>query len=189
MRRIPFLATLVVLLAVAAMLSLGVWQIHRLHEKEALIARYARAHSDSTEIDWPVRSEMAQDQLYRRARLTCVNASAHSSMAGRSRAGALGMAQTVRCPVPGGAAALVVLGWSARPNAATAWAGGEIHGVIAPGPRLVADPPVAGLQANAVPDPSEIPNNHLSYAVQWFLFAGTALVIYAIAIFRRARKS
>jgi surfeit locus 1 family protein len=38
--------------------------------------------------------------------------------------------------------------------------------------RLVADPPLAGLAANAAPDPSDIPNNHLAYAVQWFLFAG-----------------
>ena len=58
-------------------------------------------------------------------------------------------------------------------------------GVVAPGPRLVADPPLAGLQANARPDPSDIPNNHLSYAVQWFLFAATALVIYAIALRKR----
>jgi surfeit locus 1 family protein len=60
-------------------------------------------------------------------------------------------------------------------------------GVIAPGPRLVADPPLAGLDANAMPDPSEIPNNHFAYAVQWFLFAATALVIYVLAVRRRMR--
>ena len=53
------------------------------------------------------------------------------------------------------------------------------------GARLVADPPVAGLGANARPDPSDIPNNHLAYAVQWFLFAFTALVIYALALRKR----
>jgi cytochrome oxidase assembly protein ShyY1 len=58
-------------------------------------------------------------------------------------------------------------------------------GVVAPGPRLVADPPLAGLAANARPDPSDIPNNHLSYAVQWFLFAVTALVIYLLALRKR----
>ena len=60
--------------------------------------------------------------------------------------------------------------------------------MIAPGPRLVADPPVAGLQANAVPDPSDLPNNHLSYAGQWFLFAATALVIYVLAV-RRGKSA
>ena len=51
--------------------------------------------------------------------------------------------------------------------------------------RLVADPPVAGLAANARPDPQDIPNNHFSYAVQWFLFAATALVIYGLALRKR----
>ena len=78
----------------------------------------------------------------------------------------------------------VILGWSRDPKA-PAWRGGEVMGVIAPGPRLVADPPLAGLAANARPDPSDIPNNHLSYAVQWFLFAATALVIYVLAVRKR----
>jgi cytochrome oxidase assembly protein ShyY1 len=60
-----------------------------------------------------------------------------------------------------------------------------VTGTIAPGPRLVADPPLAGLEANARPDPSDLPNNHLSYAVQWFLFAFVALVIYALAVRKR----
>ena len=84
--------------------------------------------------------------------------------------------------------AVVVLGWSRDPAPRT-WSGGEVAGVIAPGgdagPRLVADPPLAGLAANARPDPANIPNNHLAYAVQWFLFAAVALVIYAIAVSKR----
>jgi surfeit locus 1 family protein len=64
-----------------------------------------------------------------------------------------------------------------------------VTGVISPGgpagARLVADPPLAGLEANAKPDPSNIPNNHLAYAVQWFFFALTALVIYALALRKR----
>jgi surfeit locus 1 family protein len=56
-----------------------------------------------------------------------------------------------------------------------------------PARAAVADPPLAGLAANARPDPADIPNNHWSYAVQWFLFAGTALVIYALALRKRLR--
>jgi len=78
-----------------------------------------------------------------------------------------------------------VLGWSRLPTAAGGWSGGEVHGVIAPGPRLVASPPLAGLDANAVPDPADIPNNHFAYAIQWFVFAATALVIYALALRKR----
>jgi surfeit locus 1 family protein len=49
----------------------------------------------------------------------------------------------------------------------------------------VAAPPLAGLEANAIPDPAEIPNNHFAYAVQWFVFAATALVIYGLALRKR----
>lgn len=42
--------------------------------------------------------------------------------------------------------------------------------------------------ASAPPSPDTIPNNHLSYAVQWFLFAGIAAVIYALALRQRWRK-
>ena len=37
----------------------------------------------------------------------------------------------------------------------------------------------------AAPDPRDVPNNHLSYAVQWFLFALTAVVIYILALRKR----
>lgn len=186
MRRIPVLATVVVLAAVAVMIALGFWQLRRLHQKEALLAHYAAAQGNAREIDWTgAGAGVGDEQLYRRAHLTCRSASGHSSIAGRNAAGQAGVVQTARCALPGGGSALVVLGWSLQPNAGTDWKGGEVHGVIAPGPRLVADPPLAGLQPSARPDPSDIPNNHFSYAIQWFLFAGTALAIYAIALRKR----
>ena len=82
----------------------------------------------------------------------------------------------------------VTLGWSSNP-APPQWAGGAVAGIIGPKAkteiRVIADPPLAGLAANARPDPANIANNHLSYAVQWFLFALTALVIYALALRKR----
>jgi surfeit locus 1 family protein len=53
---------------------------------------------------------------------------------------------------------------------------------------LVADTPAPGLAANEMPSIESIPNNHLAYAVQWFLFAGIAVIIYLLALRRRARK-
>ena len=44
------------------------------------------------------------------------------------------------------------------------------------------------LNANTPPSLDAIPNNHLAYAVQWFLFAGVAGVIYVIALRRQARR-
>ena len=184
MRRLPVLPTFIVLIAVAIMVSLGIWQLHRREWKEALLARYAAARAAPGAIDW-TSAGVDEELFYRRARLTCVDVTAHSSIAGRNAAGTSGMAQTAECMLPGGGKALVVLGWSQDPNGGQAWQGGEVRGIIAPGPRLVADPPLAGLAANAAPDPSEIPNNHLSYAVQWFFFAATALVIYGMALRKR----
>ncbi|MCJ2187734.1 SURF1 family protein [Novosphingobium beihaiensis] len=187
MRRIPVLSTLVVLAAVALMVSLGVWQLHRLAWKEALLADYAAAQRTGREIAWPSKG-VDETLFYHRAYLTCTSVASHSSMAGRNTAGESGIAQTAECVLPGGGTALVVLGWAQQPKAALAWEGGKVHGTIAPGPRLIADPPLAGLQANARPDPSEIPNNHFSYAMQWFFFAATALAIYAIALWKRLRQ-
>ena len=53
---------------------------------------------------------------------------------------------------------------------------------------LIADTPAPGLSANEMPSVDSIPNNHLAYAVQWFLFAGVAVIIYLLALRRRARK-
>ncbi|MCT2398285.1 SURF1 family cytochrome oxidase biogenesis protein [Novosphingobium mangrovi (ex Huang et al. 2023)] len=187
MRRIPVFPTLVVLVAAGIMISLGFWQLRRLHEKEALLAHYAAARDMSEEIDW-TSGGVGEDVLYHRAHMICAGVKSRSSMAGKNADGESGLAQTAQCVLPGGGEALVVLGWSLEPNAGLEWQGGTVRGIIAPGPRLVADPPVAGLQANAEPDPADIPNNHLSYAIQWFLFAATALVIYAIALRKRLKQ-
>ena len=52
---------------------------------------------------------------------------------------------------------------------------------------LIADTPAPGLRASAVPSADNTPNNHLAYAVQWFLFAAAALLIYFLAVRRRLR--
>ena len=187
-KRLPIVPTVLVLLAVGVMIWLGFWQLHRLGEKEALLDHYAAAQNSSGEVVWPKGEAAEKALLYRHARIECSAVTGRSSMAGRNAAGESGMAQTAQCVLADGSKALVVLGWSRLPLAEGNWTGGTLHGVIAPGPRLVAVPPVDGLEANAVPDPSEIPNNHLAYAIQGFLFAATALVIYGLALLKRGRK-
>jgi cytochrome oxidase assembly protein ShyY1 len=186
-RRLPIIPTLLVLVAVGIMVRLGIWQLHRLGEKEALLARYQAAHVSSAEVPWPATKAVADMALYRRSRLLCAKVVGHSGIAGRNAAGEPGIAQYAQCVLPDGSQASVVMGWARNPNTTGTWTGGEVRGIVAPGPRLVADPPLGGLAANAQPDPSEIPNNHLAYAVQWFLFAATALVIYAVALWRRLK--
>ncbi len=185
-RRVPIIPTLVVLAAVALMVRLGFWQLDRLHQKEALLVRYAAAQAMNSDAPFPRDAASAIALLYRHATLNCLRATKPSVIAGRNTRSESGMAHTAICARSDGGEALVVLGWSRSP-AEAAWAGGAISGVVAPGPRLVADPPVAGLEANARPDPTDLPNNHLSYAAQWFLFAFTALVIYGLALRKRLK--
>ena len=186
-RRVPLLPTMLVLAAVALMLVLGVWQLRRAEWKGELIARYADAHS-LPPVAWPVTAAAREAALYRPSGLTCLQVLAMRETAGRSVLGQSGWAHVARCRLAEGGEAEVALGWSAAP-APPAWTGGAVTGTVAPageGARLVADPPQAGLAGLARPDPKALPNNHLSYAGQWFFFAITALVIYGLALRRRA---
>ena len=69
------------------------------------------------------------------------------------------------------------------------WQGGEVNGIVAPDSvqliKLVATDEVAGLQRLAAPSPAQIPNNHLLYAIQWFIFACAAAIIYVLALRKR----
>jgi surfeit locus 1 family protein len=183
-RQIPILPTLLVLAAAGVMVALGFWQLDRKVQKEALIARYQSAIAMNSEAAFPPRPDNLQADLYRHASVECTSVGAIGARAGHNAQGRTGWAHVARCITAGGNQGDVVLGWSDYP-ASPIWKGGSVRGTIAPGPRLVADPPLAGLAANARPDPRDMPNNHLAYAVQWFLFALTALVIYALALRKR----
>jgi surfeit locus 1 family protein len=184
LRRIPVLPTLVVLIAVAVMVRLGFWQIDRLHQKEAMLARYGQAQAMSSDVPWPSSPAAIDRALYRHSHIDCANVVSAKSVSGRNAKDEAGWAHVAHCALRSEGEADVVLGWSNNP-AVPVWQGGEVAGFVAPGPRLIASPPLAGLVANAVPDPSDIPNNHFAYAIQWFLFALTALVIYALALRKR----
>lgn len=182
--RLPVVPTLIVLAAVAVMIRLGFWQLDRMHQKEALLARYAAAGAMSADVPFPQGAAEAEGVLYRHAAVDCARVTSTTTIAGQNAHGEAGLAHIATCDLAGGGMARIALGWSRSP-AKVAWAGGRVQGTVAPGPRLVADPPLAGLEANARPDPSSIPNNHWSYAVQWFLFALVALIIYGLAVRKR----
>lgn len=188
--RIPIIPTILVVAAAAVMVALGVWQLGRMEEKEALIARYqAAAAASSDEVDWPSPDEY-EESLFNRATVDCTQVRGIDSVAGRSADGVSGWALIARCAHQGEGTVDVAIGWSRDPNP-PAWDGGEVSGLIAPYGdvvKLVADEGQAGLQPLAKPDPSDLPNNHLAYAGQWFFFALTALVIYWLALRRRWRE-
>lgn len=168
------------------MVALGFWQIGRAGEKDALIARYAAVGADAAPVAFPETKAEAEQVLYRTSQVRCEEVLGIRAVAGTSAAGEKGWAQRATCRTPDGEEVVVALGFSRNP-ASPAWAGGAVSGIVAPGPRLHADPALAGLEPLARPNPSELPNNHVAYAVQWFLFAATALVIYYLAVRRRHR--
>ena len=53
--------------------------------------------------------------------------------------------------------------------------------------RLVAASAPPGLEPSAPPSIERIPNNHRSYALQWFLFALIAAVIYVLALRKKLK--
>lgn len=191
-RRLPILPTAIVLAAIGTMIALGFWQLARKTEKEALLRRYSSAVSMSTEVAWPRTAADYPAALYRQTRIDCTQVTGYDAVAGRSATGRAGWAQIARCRLPDETSAAVALGWSPGP-AMSRWAGGEVRGFIGPAGkdriRLVAAPAQAGLEQLAPPDPANLPNNHLSYAVQWFAFAMTALVIYVLALRKRWQAS
>ena len=186
-RKLPLVPTLIVTVAVAVMIALGVWQLRREAEKEALLDRF-RAAQNLPPISYPTGA-MREDQLplFRHATGMCLQPVAKRSTAGRNRAGETGYSQIVDCRTGAeGPGMSVELGWSKDPSVKVDWAGGLVSGIIAPDSRmrmrLVAASSPPGLEPSAPPSIEQIPNNHRSYAIQWFLFALIAAVIYVLAL-------
>lgn len=191
MKKVPFWPTLIVGLAIAVMIGLGIWQVQRMAWKDALLAEYAGA-ANRPAITWPVVPDPQALPLYRKSSVNCLEVTGWRSSSGRSARGQAGWVHIASCRTGAeGPGAQIVAGWSVRPDNPD-WTGGTASGIIAPDSvhliRLIAAPPVAGLDAVQPPSPEDIPNNHWAYAVQWFLFAGIAAVIYVMAVVRRGRS-
>lgn len=190
-RRLPIIPTIIVALAIAAMIGLGIWQLSRAHWKDSLIARYSEAGTLAP-IDFPTIPVGDDLPLFRRASGFCLQPVDKRVVAGRNRQDEPGYVHIVECRTGAeGPGMAVQIGWSKDPRAGANWAGGPVSGTIAPDSkmrmRLVASEPAAGLQPSALPSVRAIPNNHMMYAVQWFLFAAVAAVIYLLAVRKRLR--
>lgn len=198
-QRLPILATLIVAAAVAAMIALGIWQLRRAEWKQELLAEYTIAASmPAVDLDPLLDGGSRLPPLsFRRALITCDATDAEADIhAGRNLGDAVGQVYVIPCrPGADGLAGRirVNMGWSARPDAARRL---SLHGITAgrlsvvgeDGPIIftaaTAPPPLAPSQPPAI---DSIPNNHMSYAFQWFFFAAAALTIYVLALRRRNR--
>lgn len=203
MKRLPVIATVIVALAVAAMVALGVWQLQRADEKTALIARLS-ANASLPPRAYPVLGPVADDALFRKSSVMCL-----SVKAWRTEGGGGGYRHIAECATAGveGPGALIDMGVSNDPAVKPSWTGGLVNGTIATEPdrtsvigrlfpratplrpMLIAAVPAPGLRASAVPTAAGLPNNHFGYAIQWFLFAVVAVGVFGIALRQRAKGS
>jgi len=201
-RSLPLVPTLVVAAAVLLMVRLGLWQLDRAREKEALLATYA-ANAAKPPLPFVALWPVTDAALFRRTSLLCLQPVAWTV----EGAGSAGWRHLAACRLGAeGPGVLVDLGTSATATAPR-WGGGRIEGRLTwvpdhqplvarlfgrpppPTPLVVSAAPAPGLRPSRQPDPAEVPNNHRAYAVQWFLFAGVAVVVYAVALRRRRRAS
>lgn len=194
MSRLPIIPTIIVALAVVTMVGLGIWQLSRAGEKDALLEKLAAARGQPP-ISFPT-SPIGEERLplFRYATGVCLQPVGKRAIAGRNARGETGYSHIVDCRTGvEGPGMSVDVGWSKDPNAQVNWSGGPVSGVIAPDRRsrmrLVAATAAPGLQASAPPEIGQIPNNHRSYALQWFLFAALAAGIYLLAVRKRLQDS
>ncbi|GAO79184.1 cytochrome oxidase biogenesis protein Surf1, facilitates heme A insertion [Sphingopyxis sp. C-1] len=197
--------TILVLVAVAVMIALGVWQLQRKSEKEALIALYQRNTAMSSMVAYPELPPVPDELLYRKSSVVCLEPVRWDPRSGTDRRGKSGIRMIADCRTGAEGPGVLVDVGIGDDFAPPKWTGGTVQGTIVPGPEqptvmeramgkatparamLIADAPVAGLRASAVPSADDTPNNHLAYAGQWFLFAAAALIIYILAVRRRLR--
>lgn len=190
-RKLPIVATIIVAAAMLIMVGLGVWQLRRAAWKDALVERYAVART-LPPTAFPSVPTDAESRLFRRAGGFCLQVTGWRASAGRNVAGEPGWRHVASCRTGGGEGPgmQVDMGWSNRADAPD-WRGGRVEGVIGPDSRhrilLVSTTPAPGLVASALPSMDDIPNNHLSYAMQWFAFAAMAGVIFGLALRRRGK--
>lgn len=202
-RRWPLIPTILVVAAVAAMLGLGIWQLGRSAEKERLVDSF-RAAAGKPEIAFPTIVPVPDSAMFRRSSAVCLRVVGWQVEAGRAADGQPGNRHIAQCSTGAeGPGLLADMGVSSDPAAKTVWTGGVVRGVITTEPdhnslaarlagnavplrpMLVSDAAAPGFKPSAKPSPDEIPNNHFSYAVQWFLFALIAAVIYLLALRKR----
>jgi cytochrome oxidase assembly protein ShyY1 len=176
------------------MIALGIWQLRRMDEKEAMIARFHQA-SRLPPVAWPAVPRDDDTLLYRRADGFCLKAVEWRAVAGRNAKGETGWSHIASCRTGGleGPGMQADMGWSKSSKTPRGWDGGPVSGVIAPDSkhkiRLVSSRAAPGLVPSAAPNPEAVPNNHLLYAIQWFFFAAAAALIYFLALRRRKKNA
>ncbi len=189
---LPVAATLLTAVMLPVLLGLAYWQgFIRRPWKADLIARLEAAKSlPPLAADRLAATDPAALQ-YRRATIDCRpgRVEPYDVKGGTSAGDDGGFLVLVACtPHPD---VVVVAGWTLRPDKVaslevnTTFNGTLIarpYGEAAGRPRLMLIPSTAvpPLVPSRPPTPDDLPDNHLSYALQWLAFAITLAVVYVV---------
>lgn len=185
-RGFPVVPTVMVAIAVPILIGFGIWQIQRAEWKAGVLAQLAR-NADLPPVALGDTFDM-ESMLFRRATAELQCDSPATPRAGRNMQGAPGYSFLFPCRA-GRQLLAVNAGWAPRPDIPQGLLppAGQHLGVLAP-----ADPskparlvfylvaPQPPLVASAPPSIDTIPDNHQSYAIQWFSFAAILAVIYGL---------
>lgn len=183
-RQLPLIPTVLVVAAAGVMVALGFWQLGKVGMQDDRLQQYEEAAANPELVTFPTTAEQVDTVAYRKSSVNCAEIIGEPRIvAGRSARDQTGYVQVVTCKIASGGVADVQLGWT-RATTPVDWQGGVVTGTIEPLrtglAKLVADPPLAGLVANAPVKKKQI--DHLAYAGQWFFFAFVALMIYFFAV-------
>ena len=212
-RSYPFAATLLTLAMLPVLLGLSYWQFAiRRPWKAELIARLeaARTLPPVTAHDY-YRAMIGLDNLqYRRAEVDCrpgrvrpYDIRGGTSATGGDGEGQGGFLVLVDCNDPARHRPpdlVVVAGWTLRPDTVasldldTTFAGTLIehpYGREAGRPQFMLIPTtaVSPLAPSRLPTPGDLPDNHLSYALQWLAFAVTLAGVYLVYLCQWRRSA
>jgi surfeit locus 1 family protein len=211
-RWFPFFPTLLVVLSVGTMIALGIWQLARKDEKGALLATY-RANLNAPPLaEFPIARPVPASAMFRTASVSCAPAGTPNIRGGKDRAGQTIFRVIMPCRLPGVAPGSanplfhVDMGGTYDPQAkAVLLFDAPINGIVttmppegsfiarmfrtAPPPDalLIAETAGPNMVPSAPPNVEDVPNDHLAYAIQWFLFAGFATLIYVLALRKRIK--
>lgn len=203
-RRIPLLPTLATFVMLTVLISLGLWQLDRRAWKAGLIATLNAAQTlpllEPTDFRQAMDGEKSVQ--YRRAEIICGPGKVlpYDLKGGSSQSGKSGYLVLVACDrVTRPPDIVVVAGWSSRADAMrvpvvvdTVLRGTIIEHPYGKAPArpqfmLIPDSAVPPLEPSRMPTPQDLPDNHLSYAGQWFGLALVLVVIYGLWLRKRLR--
>ncbi|MBC7520769.1 MAG: hypothetical protein H7268_06710 [Sandarakinorhabdus sp.] len=186
------------------LISLGIWQLQRREWKAALIAQLETAPTlpPLEPADFRRAMNGLGSVQYRRAEMICGPGKVlpYDLKGGSSLSGKSGYLVLVSCaPNRTPPDIVVAAGWSDRADAArvpllvdTVFKGIIIEHPYGNAPArpqfmLIPDTAVPPLERSRMPTPQDLPDNHLSYAGQWFGLAITLVVIYGLWLRKRLR--